>query len=276
MGLLTLGYSPCPNDTFIFCGIANGIIDTRGLQFDIQLQDVERLNRMAIEGTMDVTKISIAALPFCQERYQLLPCGGAMGRGCGPLLVARRGFALDNVRGSRVAVPGRMTTAHLLFSLYLGTKPDVAPLAFERIMPAVARGDFDCGVIIHEGRFTFHRYGLVELLDLGRWWEEKTGLPIPLGGIVVRRELGHLSQQIQSALRGSVAYAVDHPDATRAYVRQHAQEMDESVTREHIRLYVNPYTLDLGVEGRAAIHRLLDLGASGGLLPETPDDLFVT
>ncbi len=275
MGLLTLGYSPCPNDTFIFCGIANGITDTRGLQFDIRLQDVERLNRMAIEGTMDVTKISIAALPFCQERYQLLPCGGAMGRGCGPLLVARPGFALENVRGSRVAVPGRMTTAHLLFSLFLGTKPDVEPLPFERIMPAVARGDFDCGVIIHEGRFTFQRYGLVELLDLGRWWEEETGLPIPLGGIVLRRDLGHLSQQIRSAIRESVAYAVDHPEATRAYVRQHAQEMDESVTREHIRLYVNPYTLDLGLEGRAAINRLLDLGASRGLLPETPDDLFV-
>jgi 1,4-dihydroxy-6-naphthoate synthase len=272
---LTLGYSSCPNDTFIFCAIAKGLIDPRGLQFDIQLQDVERLNQMAIEGKLDVTKISIAALPFCQERYQLLPCGGAMGRGCGPLLVARPGFALEDVNGARVAVPGRMTTAHLLFSLFLGTKPHVAPLSFEQIMPAVARGDFDCGVIIHEGRFTFHNYGLVELLDLGKWWEEKTGLPIPLGGIVLRRSLGRLSGRIRSVIRQSVDFATGHPSATRAYVRQHAQEMEEAVTQDHIRLYVNPYTLDLGSEGQAAINRLLELGATSGLLPKPLDDLLV-
>jgi 1,4-dihydroxy-6-naphthoate synthase len=273
---MTLGYSPCPNDTFIFCSIANGLIDPRGLQFDIQLHDVERLNRMAIEGKLDVTKISIAALPFCQDRYQLLPCGGAMGRGCGPLLVARPGLALEDVRQARVAVPGRMTTAHLLYSLLLGTRPDAEPLPFEQIMPAVVRGDFDCGVIIHEGRFTFHDYGLIELLDLGRWWEEETGLPIPLGGIVLRRGLGHLSQQIRSVIRESVVFAMDHPQTTRAYVRQHAQEMAEAVTQEHIRLYVNPYTLDLGNEGHAAVNRLLDLGASSGLLPKPLDDLFVS
>jgi 1,4-dihydroxy-6-naphthoate synthase len=273
---LTLGYSPCPNDTFIFCSIASGLIDPHGLQFDIRLQDVERLNRMAIEGKLDVTKISIAALPFCQDRYQLLPCGGAMGRGCGPLVVARPGLALEDVRQARVAVPGRMTTAHLLFSLFLGTKPDVEPLPFEQIMPAVVRGDFDCGVIIHEGRFTFHHYGLVELLDLGRWWEEETGLPIPLGGIVLRRGLDHLSRQIRSVIRESVVFAMDHPEATRTYVRQHAQEMEEAVTREHIRLYVNSYTLDLGNEGQAAVNRLLGLGASSGLLPKPLDDLFVS
>jgi 1,4-dihydroxy-6-naphthoate synthase len=169
-----------------------------------------------------------------------------------------------------------MTTAHLLFSLFLGTKPDVEPLPFEQIMPAVVRGDFDCGVIIHEGRFTFHHYGLVELLDLGRWWEEETGLPIPLGGIVLRRGLDHLSRQIRSVIRESVVFAMDHPEATRAYVRQHAQEMEEAVTREHIRLYVNPYTLDLGSEGQAAVNRLLGLGASSGLLPKPLDDLFVS
>jgi 1,4-dihydroxy-6-naphthoate synthase len=273
---LTVGYSPCPNDTFIFCGIANGITDTRGLQFDIQLQDVEKLNRMAIDGELGLTKISIAALPFCQERYHLLPCGGAMGRGCGPLLVARPGFGLENLRGSRVAVPGQMTTAHLLFSLFLGIRPDVAPLPFDQIMPAVAEGKFDYGVIIHEGRFTFHHYGLVELLDLGRWWEEETGLPIPLGGIGLRRDLGHLSRQIRSVILESIGFAMAHPEKTRAYVRQHAQEMDEAVTQEHIRLYVNPYTLDLGNEGKAAVNHLLGLGASNGLLPKPVDDLFVS
>jgi len=168
-----------------------------------------------------------------------------------------------------------MTTAYLLFSLFLGSKADVEPLPFEQIMPAVARGDFDCGVIIHEGRFTFHNYGLVELLDLGRWWEEETGLPIPLGGIILRRDLGNFSRQIVSVIRESVAFATDHPEATRAYVRRHAQEMEETVTREHIRLYVNGYTFDLGDEGRAAVTRLLELGASSGLLPEPLDDLFV-
>jgi len=273
---LTLGYSPCPNDTFIFCAIANGLTDLRGLQFDIQLRDVEHLNRMAIEGRLDVTKISIAALPSCQDQYQLLPCGGAMGRGCGPLLVARSGFSLEKVKETKVAVPGRMTTAHLLFSLFLGKNPDVEPLPFEQIMPAVARGDFDCGVIIHEGRFTFHHYGLVELLDLGAWWEKETGLPIPLGGIVLRRGLGHLSQKLSSLIHESVAFAVDHPEATRAYVRKYAQEMEEAVTQEHIRLYVNAYTLDLGGEGKAAVKHLLDLGASSGLLPKPLDDLFIS
>lgn len=273
MKKLSIGFSPCPNDTFAFHALTEGLIDTGDLSFDSpRLEDVETLNRMALDGLLDITKISYGALPFLLDRYVLLRSGGAMGRGCGPLLVARDAGVARTLKTARVAVPGRMTTANLLFRLY---EPEAQPgieLSYDRIMPAVASGEVDAGLIIHESRFTYPDHGLVKILDLGEWWERATGSPIPLGAIVARRELADKIPEIERAIRDSVRYAFDHPDASAGYVRAHAQEMSEEVTRQHIELYVNRYTEDLGGDGETAIRELMERARLAGLLPmSTPD-----
>jgi 5,8-dihydroxy-2-naphthoate synthase len=272
---LSLGYSPCPNDTFIFGALANGLIDTEDLHLKIRLEDVETLNRLCKEKSLDVTKISIAALACFLADYALLPSGGALGTGCGPLVVAAPGAKLQNMAESVIAVPGTLTTAHLLLSLFLGKRPHVLPMAFDTIMPAVERGDCTYGVIIHEGRFTFQNHGLVSLLDLGDWWEQETGLPIPLGGIAIRRDLGKkAAEKIGALICRSLAFARANPQHLQEYVRVHAQEMEDHVIREHIRLYVNDFSADLGLEGRQAVRRLLQAGADIGLFPHPNDKLF--
>ena len=266
---LSLGISPCPNDTFTFCAIAKRLIDLKGLDFHIYLDDVERLNTYCKKNRYDISKISTAAYPYLQEQYALLYSGGALGRGCGPLIVARQGIDLGQISTARVAVPGLMTTAYLLVCLFAGQPIKVTPMRFDLIMPSVSRGEFDFGVIIHEGRFTYHKYGLSLLLDLGQWWEEKTGLPIPLGAIAIKRDLGQdLARKIDQLISESLLLAWGHPQITTDYVREHAQEMDETVIKKHIDLYVNQYTKNMGEEGKMAVFTLFTMGAKMGILPK--------
>lgn len=270
---LSLGYSPCPNDTFIFCALIQGRIEESPC-FREFLADIETLNRMALAGELDVAKVSFHAFAYLREGYCLLRAGGALGRGCGPLVVARREMAPEDLSTRRVAVPGELTTAALLLRLFAPTSEQIA-MPFARIMPAVARGEVEAGAIIHEGRFTYPRYGLRQVVDLGVWWEETTGHPIPLGGILARRDLGpELIGRIEQALRQSIEYARAHPDEVRGYIRQHAQELDAQVIQAHIDLYVNEYTLDYGESGEAAINELLARAAAAGIAPACDLPLF--
>jgi 1,4-dihydroxy-6-naphthoate synthase len=264
---LTLGYSPCPNDTFIFDALVHGRVEVDGLRFEERLEDVETLNRLAAEAALDVTKISYGAIPQLLRDYVLLRSGGALGRGCGPLVVARREMGAEELAGARIAIPGRNTTANLLLRLFA---PDAAPgveRVYSDIMPAVARGDFDAGLIIHESRFTYPQHGLVRVVDLGEWWEGTTGLPIPLGGILARRSLGEEAiRAIEDGIRRSVEYAFAHPEASRPYVRAHAQEMDDAVTQQHIDLYVNRFSVDVEEEGARAIEALFARARQAGVI----------
>ncbi|HEY6837648.1 MAG TPA: 1,4-dihydroxy-6-naphthoate synthase [Geobacteraceae bacterium] len=272
---LPLGFSPCPNDTFIFHALVHGLVDTSGHTFRERLEDVETLNRLVLAGELDVSKISYGLLGYVREEYVLLRAGGALGRGCGPLLVAREEMAVEELRGKRIAVPGRYTTAFLLLRLRDPALDNFLFLPFHEIMPAVVRGEADAGLIIHESRFTYPDYGLVRLLDLGEWWEGSTGHPIPLGGIVAKRSLGQETvAAIDRALTASVAYAFAHPDAATPYIRAHAQEMSDEVCAAHIGLYVNDFSRDLGPEGESAVIDLLGRAEAAGLVPASSLDLF--
>lgn len=261
MKKLTLGFSPCPNDTFIFDALVNNKIDTGGLAFDVEMEDVQTLNRWAMEGKLDITKISYGVLPKILHSYNLLDAGGALGKGVGPLLIAKK--KIDNLTAAihdlTVAIPGENTTAHFLFSLAFPAAKKKKFMLFSDIEDAVLSGEVDCGVIIHENRFTYHLKGLVKLLDLGDFWEQQTGGPIPLGGIVIKKEQEELQQKIDAVIKQSLQYAFMHYPSLSDYVKQHSQEMDESVMRQHIDLYVNNYSLELGEEGRAAVEKLLEV-----------------
>ncbi len=275
MQTLTLGFSPCPNDTFIFHALVHGLVECPGIVFRERLEDVETLNRLALEVALDISKVSSHLLGFIREDYCLLRSGGALGRGCGPLVVAARHAAMEELRGKRIAVPGRYTTAHLLLRLFDPLLDDIVFLPFHEIMDAVRRGDADAGVIIHESRFTYPEYGLTKLLDLGEWWERDTGHPIPLGGIAAKRSLGREAiAAIDRALRASVAYAQAHPAAATGYIRAHSQEMSDEVCAAHIGLYVNDFSLDLGAEGEAAVTALLGRAQAAGLVPRSERELF--
>ncbi|HEX6036677.1 1,4-dihydroxy-6-naphthoate synthase [Longimicrobium sp.] len=265
---LTLGYSPCPNDTFIFHALVHGVVDANGMRFTERLEDVETLNRLAAAAALDVTKISYGAAPALLRDYVLLRSGGALGRGCGPLIVAREPFTREQLAGKRIAIPGRNTTANLLLRLFA---PDAEPgieRVYSDIMPAVERGEVDAGLIIHESRFTYPQHGLVKVVDLGEWWEQTTGLPIPLGGIMARRALGDETiRAIDDAIRRSVEHAFARPDDARPYIRLHAQEMDDAVTQQHIDLYVNEHSVDVGDQGERAIRELFARAAAVGIVP---------
>ena len=272
---VSLGYSPCPNDTFIFYALVHGQVEATA-EFREVLEDIGTLNRMALEGELDVTKISFHAFAHLRQRYCLLHAGGALGRGCGPLVVARERMDAKGLRGKRIAIPGRLTTAALLLRLFDPGIEDLVVMPFHEIMVAAERGEVDAGVIIHESRFTYPQHGLHSLIDLGEWWEESSGHPIPLGGILARRDLGEeLIGRIDRSLKASVEYAHAHPDRVRDYVRRHAQEMDEEVMQAHIDLYVNQYTLDYGEDGEAAIADLLEQAAKAGIVPVCELPLFV-
>lgn len=261
---LSLGFSPCPNDTFIFHALVDGRVPTGGLRFRERLEDVETLNGLAADGALDVSKVSYGALPELLGEYVLLRSGGALGRGCGPLLVARPGTTVEQLGDGRIAIPGRRTTANLLLRLWQPSLPPGTEMVYSEIMPAVARGEVEAGLIIHESRFTYPRHGLARVVDLGEWWEAETGLPIPLGGIVARRGLGEeVIRRVEAAIRRSVEFAFVDPGAAAAYVRRHAQEMDEAVVREHIALYVNAFSADLGDEGARAVDALLARAGEG-------------
>ena len=277
MRTLTLGFSPCPNDTFIFGALATGKLEVPGFQLEIIHEDVETLNKLAREALLDFTKISFHAFALVVNRYGLLNSGAALGRGCGPLVVAREARNMDSLRGEAIAIPGELTTANLLLQLYGDGFPHVHPVSYETIMPRLQRGEFAAGVIIHEGRFTYHNYGLHQVLDLGNWWEETQDLPIALGGILVRRDLGcDVAEVIEDAVRHSLKYARQNSEKIWSYIKTHAQEMDDEVIRQHIDLYVNEYSLDLGEEGRLAIKTLLELAHKRGLLPPVTAGLFLT
>jgi len=255
----SLGFSPCPNDTFIFDALVNKKIDTEGIDFELFLEDVETLNQWAMQGKLDISKISYGVLPLVQPQYDLLDAGGALGKGVGPLLIARRQMPLTAISDCRIAIPGQRTTAHLLFSLAFPEARTKEFMVFSAIEDAVLSGAVDCGVIIHENRFTYQQRGLVKLLDLGEYWEGETGAPIPLGGIVLKKgQPGGIKQKVNDLIRKSLEYAFARYPQLPEFVRSHAQEMDERVMRQHIDLYVNNYSLTLGVDGEKAVQTLLE------------------
>jgi 1,4-dihydroxy-6-naphthoate synthase len=253
---VALAISPCPNDTFVFHALVHGLVPGAP-PVDVTYADVDVTNTEALRGRFDIVKVSFAALPWLRPQYKLLPCGGAVGRGCGPLLLAKGERDIDD---ATVAVPGDRTTAYLLFRLWSAAERKrparIEVVPFHEIMPGVAAGAFDAGLVIHEARFTYQKYGLSELVDLGAWWEEDTGLPIPLGAILARRGAVDADEATEW-IRASVRHAWADPGASQAYVLEHAQEMSPEVVKQHIALYVNEFTLDLGDEGRAAVDTLL-------------------
>lgn len=277
MKKLSLGYSPCPNDTFIFYALVHGLVPLADVRIAERLEDVETLNTLAVEGHLDLTKISYHAFGHLRRDYALLRSGGALGRGCGPLVVSREPLAMEDLKGKRLAIPGKLTTANLLLQLHGEGCENPLVLPFHKIMGAVARGEVDAGVIIHESRFTYAAHGLVQVVDLGAWWEAETGLPLPLGGILARRSLGaELIGRIEDALRQSVQYAFSHPEEPRNYIRTYAQEMEDEVMERHIGLYVNDFSLDLGREGVRAIETLFTRAEERGIVPSCKLPLFAT
>ena len=257
--VLSLGFSPCPNDTFIFYALAHQCIDSGPFAFEPFLADVEVLNQRARRHTLDVTKVSINAVAHFLDEYWLLRAGGALGRACGPLVVARAPCTMAALRDQSVAIPGRLTTAHLLLQLQGEHRGERVEMAFDQIMPAISRGDVAAGVVIHEGRFTYPAMGLHLVLDLGSWWEQHTGLPLPLGGIVMKRSLGsQAARLVEEKIRASLRYTYTHRNEAWSYITEHAQEMEPTIIQRHIDTFVNDYTLELGVEGEKAIRYLVE------------------
>ena len=275
---LSLGFSPCPNDCFMFDAIVNRRIDLENLEFSIRMADVEALNKAAFAGEADVTKLSYHAFAHCASTYVLLDAGSALGRNCGPLLVSKRAISKDEVAAGkvRIAIPGKYTTANFLLGLAFPDARDRTELVFSAIEPAVLNGEYDAGLIIHENRFTYEAKGLKKIVDLGEFWESETGKPIPLGGIVANRSLpDEVKQRVNRVLRRSVEYAFAHRAASLPFVREHAQEMSEEVMYRHIDLYVNEYSVDLGAEGRRAVELLFERARAAGIIPEVSQDLFL-
>lgn len=277
MRTITLGYSPCPNDTFIFYALVHGRVETGGLTFREVLDDVETLNQMARQTRLDVTKVSFHAFAHLRDAYCLLRSGGALGRGCGPLVVARDAYDMKDLRGRTIAIPGELTTAFLLLQVFdPALKEQVRIMPFHRIIDAVKRGETDAGLIIHESRFTYQREGLRQVVDLGAWWEQETRLPIPLGCIIAQRSLGSiLVQQADTLIRKSVAYGFSNRQETKEYIRSHSQEIEDSVIERHIQLYVNDYSLDIGDDGVHAVQELFRRAAALGIVPPSSQPLFL-
>jgi 1,4-dihydroxy-6-naphthoate synthase len=278
---LSLAYSPCPNDTYIFAAWTRGLL-AGALPVDVVLDDVEALNEAALAGRFELTKVSYGAIPYLLGRYRILRAGGALGRGCGPLVLAKPGRSgtvpalADFKPHARIAIPGSMTTAFLLLRLALQRPIDAIPMRFDRIVGAVARGEVDAGLIIHESRFTYQESGLAAVADLGEWWERETGSPIPLGAILVRRDVpADLARRIDETIRESLAFARRNESAVAPYVREHAFEMDQRVMRAHIALYVNDYSVDVRDDGMAAVDRLFELASAARLIPQGAVPEFV-
>lgn len=255
---LSLGFSPCPNDTFIFDAMVNNKIDTNDFSFDTHLEDVETLNNWALQGKLAVTKLSFAVYLKVKDQYELLNSGSALGRGCGPLLIAKKDMPLEEIKNMTVAIPGENTTANLLFSIAFPEAKNKKVMLFSEIENAVLNGDVDAGVIIHENRFTYQLKGLVKLMDMGEYWEQTTGNPIPLGGIFIRKDVPEATRaELDTLIHKSLQNSYTTYPQLSEYVKSHAQEMDESVMRQHIDLYVNDFSLDLGTEGKAAVTALM-------------------
>ncbi len=271
MPAISLGYSPCPNDTLIFDAIVNHKIDLEGLEFEVVLGDVEALNQMAFAQQLEVTKLSYHAWGHLLPYYALLRSGSALGRNCGPLVIAKTALADNSLASHSIALPGKFTTAHFLFSMAYPEALNKSFVLFSDIEQLVQSGQHDAGVIIHENRFTYAEKGLHKITDLGQVWESNTGFPIPLGGIFVKRRFdAELKSKINRVLRRSIEYAFAHPEETLPYVRCHAQEMSEAVMMSHIKLYVNDFSIDLGQEGLQAVDFLLHRAAALQLIPANP------
>ena len=280
MKKLSLGFSPCPNDTFIFDALIHHKIDTEGLDFDVFFDDVETLNKKALQGELDITKLSFHAFAHVSDKYVLLDAGSALGFGVGPLLISKTAYTPEEVKSKpslSVGIPGTYTTANFLLTIAFPELQNKKELVFSAIEQSLLNQELDLGVIIHENRFTYAQKGLHKIIDLGDYWEQQTGMPIPLGGIMINRNIDLETQLIVNRLiRKSVEYAFEHPEASSDFVRHHAQELDESVRKQHIDLYVNKYSIDLGDLGKRAIRVLFEKGQSAGLIANYAEQLFLT
>ena len=273
---LTLGFSPCPNDTFIFEALVHGRVDTEGLEFDWFLADVEELNHRAVDGAVDITKMSIHAYARTAEKYLILDSGSALGRNNGPLVISKRKLLPDELDNALIAIPGKYTTANLLFSILWPNATRKREYLFSDIPGAVLSGEADAGLIIHETRFTYGSMGLTMVADTGAMWEKMTGLPVPLGGIVISRKIdGMVASKVERAIRRSIEYARTSPRESVDFIRQYASETDADVTREHIKLYVNDFSLSLGEEGRRAIEKLFSVALEKGVANPLPASIFL-
>jgi 1,4-dihydroxy-6-naphthoate synthase len=271
---LTLGFSPCPNDCFIFDAMIHGKIDTEGLSFNAVMEDVESLNQKAFKGELDITKLSFHAYAYITKLYQLLDAGSALGNGCGPLLVASSTLQVQN--STTIAIPGKYTTANFLLSLAFPEATNKVEVLFSDIEDAVLSGKVDAGLIIHENRFTYEQKGLKKIIDLGEYWETHTQSPIPLGGIVIKRDLPlDIKSKVNRIVRKSVEYAFENPLSSRSFVKANAQAMSEDVMQKHIDLYVNNYSVDLGIEGKRAIKTLFDKAQELGVINKIEEELFL-
>ena len=276
---LTLGFSPCPNDCFMFDAMVHRRIDLEGLDFDVRMADIEALNSAAFAGGVDITKLSFHAFAYCADDYVLLDAGSALGRNCGPLLISQRPISPEEVAAGdlRIAIPGKYTTANFLLSLAFPRATDKSECLFSDIEAGVLDGRFDAGLIIHENRFTYADRGLKKIIDLGEFWESETGAAIPLGGIVISRRLpADVRQRVNRVMRRSVEYAFANRDASLPFVRANAQAMSDEVMYKHIDLYVNEYSVDLGLDGRRAIEVLFERARNSGVIPEMKEDLFLS
>ena len=268
MAKLTMAYSPCPNDTFMFCDVASGGLSASGYEVSVHLHDVETLNRMALEATYDLTKVSFHTYLLIRETYQLLNAGAALGFGCGPLVVARKPLARADIPRCRIAIPGELTTAHLLMRLWSPEATQKVFVTYDRVMPMILAGEVDCGVIIHESRFVYQDAGLSCVADLGEWWEKETGCPIPWGCIVARKSLGARTiTELEDLLRQAIRRSCTSPEATADYVRRNAIETSAEVQARHIATFVNDFSLDLGETGRAAVAKLEQHARKAGIIP---------
>ena len=272
---ITIAHSPDSDDAFMFYALATNKVRVPGLRFTHTLCDIETLNRKAQEGVYDVTAISFHAFPYIQDHYALLPSGGSVGDGYGPMIVATRAFTQSEIKKKRIAVPGKLTTAYLALRLFVpGIEVDVVP--FDQIIPQVLEGRHEAGLIIHEGQLTYAKAGLHRVVDLGKWWLKMTGLPLPLGGNAIRRALGpDLMLSVSTALRDSIQYALDHRDEALAYAMQFARDLDSQLADKFVGMYVNERTLDYGQDGREAVRRLLDMGYKAGIIPHPARVEFV-
>jgi len=272
---ISIAHSPDSDDAFMFYGLATNKVRVPGLKFSHTLTDIETLNRKAMDGFYDVSAISFHAYPYVQDKYALMSCGGSVGEQYGPMVVAPRAISLEDLKRMKVAVPGTMTTAYLALKLF-APHIETAVVPFDQIIPQVLAGNYEAGLIIHEGQLTYDRSGLSKIIDLGKWWHEITGLPLPLGGNAIRRDLGpELIATVQQALRDSIQHALDHREQALAYAMQFARDLDPHMADRFVGMYVNNRTLDYGEDGKEAVSRLLDMGYRAGIITREPHVEFV-
>jgi len=274
---ITIGLSTCPNDTFIFDAILHKKIDTQGFEFEYITADVEELNQLALKGEIDITKISFHVYAYIANNYKILDSGSALGRNNGPLLISKKFFNPEQIPFlKKIAIPGQYTTANLLLHIAFNKLPKLKEYLFSDIVQAILNNEVDAGLIIHETRFVYQQKGLVKIIDLGEFWEQNTGLPVPLGGIIINRKFDlNIQTSVQKLLRKSIEYALNNPHEPYKFIKKFAQEMDENVMYNHIKLYVNDFTLSLGKEGRDAIIKLFEKGYEIGMLPKVEKDIFI-